>query len=106
MDEAPGENATLEQNLPDTPFPSPAPEKTQRDWRSVGIYLVRRLVQGRSPEHHTATTLLVGPLAVGLGLLYAAILFSASLDFRPGHTPSTTDVGPDIGRGTAFYVTG
>jgi peptide/nickel transport system permease protein len=41
----------------------------------------RNLVQDRSPERHIAVTLLVGALAVGLGLLYAALAFSASLDF-------------------------
>jgi peptide/nickel transport system permease protein len=61
----------------------------------------RNLVQGRSSEHHLAITLLVGPLAVGLGLLYAAILFGASLDFiglgmRPPDPTLGLMLGSDI----------
>jgi peptide/nickel transport system permease protein len=63
----------------------------------------RNLVQGRSPERHIAITLLVGPLAVGLGLLYAAILFSASLDFVGlGVRPPEATLGLMLGSGMRF----
>lgn len=60
----------------------------------------RNLVLGRSPERHIAVSLIVGLLAVGLGSLYAALVFGASLDFVGlGVRPPEPTLGLMLSRG-------
>jgi ABC-type dipeptide/oligopeptide/nickel transport system permease subunit len=61
----------------------------------------RNLVLGRPPGHRVSVSLVVGLLAVGLGLFYAAILFGTALDFVGlGVQPPDPTLGNMLGSGT------
>jgi peptide/nickel transport system permease protein len=61
---------------------------------------IRNLVLGRPPGRHIAPSLVVGLLAVGLGLFYAAVLLGASLDFIGlGVRPPEPTLGSMLGSG-------
>jgi len=63
------------------------------------------LTLGRSPDRHIAVSLIVGLIAVGLGSLYAALVFSASLDFVGlGVAPPDPTLGMMLGRGMQMML--
>jgi hypothetical protein len=65
MDETPlSENATPEQDLPDTPFIPPIPEneKSQRNWLNAGVYFPRRLVLALLYPFYLTTNVLLDVL--------------------------------------------